>query len=113
MYEFPINDYYKRIPIFIAPPISYDVLICPEEKIVVGKKEYFRDRHPKDCSHHTMNGILGSLGIGELRKRNKKHFYFSFSNKVIWTNDYDFYSKLVHGLHEKNYNDLILKINQW
>ena len=132
--EFEVDiGMFKRIPIFICPPISYTYLMCPvpESKQLFksafpqsSHREYFHDRHPKNCTHHTVNGMLGALGMGEVRTmmvRENQYLYFSFSNKMIWTNipkwhprwnpDKD-QSEIV-DIHEKFYPELMKKVNLW
>jgi hypothetical protein len=74
--------------------------------------EYFHDRHEKDNPHHTVNGMLGAFGIGEMRTKlgwqNKQYIYFSFSNKPLWeeTGKWDETLKKyvgIKGVHLKNY----------
>jgi hypothetical protein len=119
--EFNVNGKWQRIPVVICPPISYTYLMCPvPESMMIGnsafsqssKREYFHDRHDKNHEHHTVNGMLGALGIGELRTtmdRGKKIFYISFCNKPLWEEKSRWNSPKPKGLHEKNYNFQINK----
>ena len=101
------------IPIFIAPPISVEMFICPEESIISEGHIYYRDRHSLEHEHHTVNGMLGSLGMGEIRNirySRGNYFIFSYSNKVIWTSKKDYHTQKPKGLHQENYHKLITKI---
>ena len=112
--DFVIDDYHGRIPVFVYPALSYDYIICPEEKVLIGGVEYFKDRHQKDHIHHTMQGIIGVWNIGELRVfpyQDANYIRFVFNNKQIWTNQPEYNSTAISGLHEVNYNDLIIRIN--
>ena len=103
-----------KIPVFVYPAISYDYLICPEEKKVINGEEYFRDRHSRESIHHTFQGILGVFNVGELRvftRNSKKYIRFVFNNKLIWTNQPEWNSKEIMGLHSENYKNLISRIN--
>lgn len=99
----------NKIPIFIAPPISYSYFImnemCKEEDGVL----WHKDRHKESDSHHTCNGLLGALGIGEMRK-SQNYFYFAFSNKTIWTSQREWNTTTPKGIHEENYNKLLKKL---
>jgi len=106
--EFLVNGTYKRIPIFIAPPISYNFLICPDLKEIINNIEYFSDRHDKNNKHHTINGLLGAMCLGEIRtiETNRgKNTIITFSNNIIWTNK----QKWVDGKYVNDYigTDLI------
>lgn len=110
-YEFEVEPgVFKKIPIFICPPLSYNYFLMNNQSFEYqnGVKLH-RDRHGEFDSHHSMNGLLGSFGIGEVRKRYKKgEYFFSFSNKIIFSNGPKHYlSKEIIGLHEKNYESLI------
>lgn len=112
--KFIIDDYCGKIPVFVYPAISYDYMICPEEKKIINGVEYFRDRHSKDSVHHTMQGIIGVWNIGELRVfpyDDKNYIRFVFNNKQIWSNQPQYQSTSICGLHEVNYQDLIIRIN--
>ena len=105
----------KRIPIFLIPAFSKLQYVTPKEKIShADGNHYYIDKHnPEDHTHHTFNGFLGSLNVGEIRRMTPSNFpayyIFSFSNKVIFsTKDY---GEGAVGLHEKNYEQLITKIN--
>lgn len=126
--EFKVDEnVYKRIPIFICPPISYNYLMLPvheskkvELSIYGRMAEYFHDRHDKNMTHHTVNGLLGSLNIGEVRTmliRKNQHLYFSFSNQVIWSNfptwnnGYD--ATVIQGTDKNKYDLLIKKVQSF
>lgn len=114
--EFKTNEGFKRIPIFICPPISSNYLVLSEIKKMIDGKENHIDRHEKNHEHHTVNGLLGSLNIGEIRtteKRNKQVLYFAFSNRIIWSNEVKWNSNDIRGLHTTNYELLIKKINSF
>ena len=107
--EFPIKGEYKRIPIFIAPPLSYNYFILNEETQVIDGIEWHKDRHNKDHDHHSMNGFLGGLGIGEVRVQGAD-FHFSFSNKFIWKSEKRYNPNSPKGLHKVNYDKLLKKL---
>ncbi len=103
-----------KMPVFIFPAISYDYIICPEEKKIIQGSEYFKDRHDKASVHHTFQGILGVFDIGELRvfpHKDKNYIRFVFNNKLIWTNQPQYQSKEIIGLHDDNYKDLINRLH--
>jgi len=68
-----------------------------------------------------VNGFLGAFKVGELRKSENQHgkyIYITFSNKPIWSSrnhnnwvDGVNMGKLMKGLHRKNYDFLMKKIN--
>lgn len=107
---------FKKVPILIAPPISYEYFILNEERMIYKGSVWHKDRHTEFFEHHTGNGFIGAFGIGELRKGNN-HLFISFSNKIIWSNEikntYEnslFTGKKVFGLHPKNYELLKKKL---
>lgn len=110
-YEFNIgNGIYKKIPILITPALSYNYLIMRTETITNNGYEYHRDRHQQYDSHHTLNGILGSFGIGEIRKSHSGKYIFSVSNKTIFSTHTKWNSSEINGLHQENYNKLLKKL---
>lgn len=112
--EFKVDNFYRKIPIFIAPPISYDLLMCPGKMLVIDDIEYFSDRHSKTDTHHTVNGMLGVFNIGEIRKSStfkENYFHFVSSNKIIWTSKMEYGKNYSIGLHKINYDHLMQKIN--
>lgn len=111
---FKIKDKIQKIPIFIFPALSYDYLICPEKMIVVKNEEYFKDRHNKHFTHHTIQGFLGVWNVGELRvykENNNKFIRLVFNNQEIWANEPQWNSNQIKGLHKENYQNLINRIN--
>jgi len=98
----------KRLPIFLCPAVSLNQLAGIQETKVIGNHVWTRDVHQPDSEHHTINGLLGSFKIGEVRTiiLPDKSFYriFSFSNKIIFST--------LSGVHFPNYNFLIKKINR-
>lgn len=111
-YEFHIgNGVYKKIPILICPALSYNYLLMKEETIINNGKEYHKDRHEEYNSHHTVNGILGSFLIGEVRKSHDKSYCFSVSNKTIFQSSTKWNSNEIIGLHEVNYTKLLKKLS--
>jgi hypothetical protein len=94
---------YVKVPIFLAPPLSYNILVMNEKSIIFEGQEYIKDRHKRTDTHHTINGMLGTFNVGELRNFEYK-YAFMFSNKVIWDNR--------AKLHRSNYEQLIKKINE-
>lgn len=123
--EFEVADgIFRRVPVLLCPPISYTYLMCPvpENKKIEREVEYFHDRHPKNASHHSVNGMLGALGVGEVRTMtywNKQFIYFSFSNHMIWSSipkwnprwDKGKDHSEIQDVHEKYYPELMKKIN--
>ena len=113
---------YGKIPIFVVPPLSYDYIICPDHdnmKVIEGF-EYFKDRHDKNHDHHTINGFLGALNLGEMRtqmrtiypdKMERQFVRIVFSNQEIWSNIPICGTKEHKGLNRHNYEKLIKKIN--
>lgn len=98
------KNIFKKIPIFICPPLSYDYFILNEEEIIFNNQNYHKDRHKKFFEHHTINGILGTFGIGEMRKTDATGGYiFSMSNKVIFSNKRFYQCLEKNGLHQNNY----------
>lgn len=84
---------FKRIPILICPPLSYEYFLLNEKEMIV-KNEYgrdtkwHRDRHKETDKHHSFNGFLGAFGIGELRKSKNQYeqwCYISHSNRPVWS----------------------------
>jgi hypothetical protein len=111
--KFDINGEFKKVPIFLAPPLSYLFFICPKEMQIINGFEYFKDRHDKNHEHHSINGFLGNFDVGEMRTfmiNEKQYFRFMMSNKIIWSNHPKWGSGDIFGLHEVNYNFLINKI---
>jgi hypothetical protein len=111
--EWFVGGEWRHLPIMICPPISYTYLMCPnqESKIVMndpyGKPtEFFCDRHPKDHNHHTANGLLGGLGVGEIRTkvyRDKQYMNFVFSNRTLWDERPAYGTNQPIGVNLKNY----------
>jgi hypothetical protein len=103
------------IPIFIAPPLSYHYLLMNQETQEIDGVKWHRDRHNEEHEHHTINGLLGVFRVGELRKSkdyNGQFFYFSFSNKPIWSTQIKYGTNEIKGTHEVNYQQLIKKLNK-
>jgi len=124
--EFLVNNSWQRIPILLCPPISFNYLQAPMMSSVKIDKningnwdaEYFHDRHDRHAPHHTVNGLLGSLGLGEIRsikredystKKELQYMRFSFSNKPLWDEAPDYLQKTAKGIHLKNYEFQISK----
>lgn len=111
-YEFNVgNGIYKKIPIFICPALSYKYFLMNQETTVVNGKKFHKDRHDEFDSHHSFNGFLGSLNVGEVRNSHSGKFILSFSNKIIFQNHSKWNSGECIGLHEKNYNLLLKKLS--
>lgn len=105
----------NKIPIFIAPPLSYKYFIMNEiEEIKEDGNMWHMDRHNENHEHHSFNGFLGAFNIGEIRsvKNDRPYFYFSTSNKIIWQSKKKWKENEEIGTHEVNYNNLIKKINK-
>lgn len=101
---------FRKIPIFINPPISLNYFVMNQESKMIEGVKWFRDRHDSTSSHHSFNGFLGSFGVGEIRasKNNRgSYIFFAFSNKEIFTTAKIWGSNDIIGLHEKNYSKLI------
>jgi hypothetical protein len=112
--KFKTKDGFKQMPILICPPLSYNYLICRDGEPVIAKNEFgkdmehFKDRHQKHHDHHTVNGILGAFGVGEVRTETQdrtQYLKFIMSNRLLWSeakirNTYGLYTD---GLHMKNY----------
>lgn len=112
---FPISGIYRKIPIFVVPQLSYDIFNWKGSSRIIDGVEYIKDRHNREHDHHGMNGLLGGLGIGEIRTfkgydKVKPYYEFKFSNKTIWSSKPDYNTKQARGLHVVNYNNLIKKI---
>lgn len=118
---------FKKIPILICPPISYNYLMCPVEESQVELQSklhnrtvpHYHDRHERHSDHHTVNGLLGVFNLGEIRttfQQEKQRIRFCFSNKIVWSDmakyidgvGYSF--DTIKGLDNKNYNFLMKKI---
>lgn len=118
-----INNEFKKIPILICPPISYNYFILNEKKIYLDTKEYdlirtdswHRDRHDELCKHHSFNGFAGVFNIGEVRKiENGYHFVVSNKQLFIYKSYYKYGHKdkiIESRIHEENYLYHINKIN--
>jgi len=123
LFEVEINIF-KKIPIFICPPLSYNYFLMNEEELLIEnhlfkvndilsfKRDtlFHRDRHTKDDKHHSFNGFLGAFKIGEVRNFGGKEYYFSLSNKIIFSSK-GRYIPLINieskYLHLTNYNFII------
>lgn len=110
--EWNCNNEFKKIPIFICPALSINYFILNQEEKIINKTVYYKDRHNKDDKHHSINGFLGAFNIGEVRSKDSKNYYFSFSNQIIYRsseaimNGDQFYK----NIHLQNYYKLINKI---
>lgn len=100
----------SKIPIFIAPSLSYNYFVLSEETKEIDSKEFHLDRHDKTHEHHSFNGFLGEIGCGEIRS-NGSFLYFSYSNKIVWSGQTKYKSEEVKGTHEVNYKRILNKIN--
>lgn len=113
---------FSKVPIFICPALSYNYFLLNEHEQEIDIKSnlhssgqndrshllWHQDRHSRHHNHHTINGMLGGFGIGEVRRNLDKSFYLSLSNKVIFTTERNWKTKLPKGLHQENYNKLKL-----
>jgi hypothetical protein len=112
--EFIIGCKKRKLPILLAPPISYIYLICPNDKQTIDGKEYFSDRHQDGHTHHTVNGMLGVFLIGEIRKLGSATG-FMFSNKLLWNSrkiwERGKQTEKIEGTNIKNYNNLIQQMD--
>jgi hypothetical protein len=82
-----------------------------DETIISNGENYHKDRHDEFNSHHTVNGILGAFGIGEVRQSHSKKYIFSVSNKIIFQTHTKWNSNEIIGLHEENYVKLLKKLS--
>lgn len=114
-YRFEVEpNVFKKIPILICPPLSYEYFLLNEGEQDILGVTWHKDRHGKFNPHHTFNGFLGSLGIGELRKGPDNSYFISFSNKEIWSSrivgEYKENKKVgkkIVGLNIKNYKNIL------
>lgn len=113
--DFIIDGKKVTIPVALLPPLSYNYLIMKDNVLVDGDVEYFSDRHDLTSEHHTVNGILGAFGVGELRKRfeprldsYREQLGFWFQNREIWQNKHGCQIDYVHLI---NYSRALKKIN--
>lgn len=98
-----------RVPIFIVPEISHNIFTTFdtrdfETKVIQGRK-YYREKHELFCSHHTFNGFLGSMNVGEVRREGGTNYCFSHSNFPVY--------RTYGGLHDKHYQYILKKINSF
>ena len=98
-----------KIPIFIAPPLSYNYFLMNEISMVFEDDKWHKDRHKETHEHHSCNGFLGAFGIGEIRNLGS-YFILSLSNKNIWSSKKDWKTKQATGTHIENYKKLIIKL---
>lgn len=114
------NKMFRKIPIFICPPLSYEYFLMNEFSENLDLKSnlfqhqkndnsfslWHQDRHTKYNKHHSFNGLLGAFNIGEVRKLFNNCYHFSLSNKVIYTSEKNYHSGELKGLHVENYKKL-------
>ena len=100
----------KRIPIFIAPALSYNYFVLNNEEKIIESVKWHKDRHDENHEHHSVNGFLGSMNVGEIRRSGNLFFFLSFSNKIIWTSQLGYKTGKAKGLHEENYKKLLIKL---
>lgn len=116
-YEFEVErGVYERIPIFICPSISYRYFLMNEKTKVIDGEYWHKDRHEEYNEHHSFNGFIGGLGVGEVRSVSKEDFIFSTNNKIIFDSRVKWIyenntrvGKAVRGVHKKNYEYLLKK----
>ena len=114
---------YKRIPILIAPALSYNYFILKSETKIFDDKnnspfndwdypiknnEYHKDRHHKHCSHNSVNGVLGFWNIGEVRNQGNGNYIFVISNFTLFANHNKTPGANGLNVHYNNYNKLKL-----
>lgn len=121
-YEFEVYPgIYKRIPILICPPLSYKYFLMNErsdefthiENVTFDGKpfcKWHQDRHEEHYTHHSFNGFLGAFCIGEVRKHLDGSYFFSVSNKTIFSSRKKWNSEEINGLHDVNYTNLLKKL---
>ena len=122
-YKFEVsNGVFKRIPIFICPPLSYKYFLMNERSndffnhnnvLFDGKPftKWHQDRHEEHYKHHSFNGFISVFGIGEVRKNIDGTFFFSVSNKTIFCARKKWNSNDINGLHSENYTKLLKKLS--
>lgn len=114
--DFLLDGNRQKIPVALLPPLSYNYLIMKDAVIVENGVEYFADRHDLTSEHHTVNGMLGAFGIGEVRRRNEPVANFHrtqlgiyFQNREIWQ---DRRGRKTDYVHMINYSRAIKKIDE-
>lgn len=113
--DFKVDDKIQKIPIFIAPPLSHNMFICPNGSIEHENRLYYKDRHQEHNPHHTANGFIGVFNVGEIRtikESNRCYYIFTTSNQIIWTSKLQYNKIEPVGLHKVNYEKLMAKINK-
>jgi hypothetical protein len=99
---------YKRMPIFLCPPLSYKYFLMNDHTKLIDGEVWHKDRHVEEHDHHSFNGFLGGLGIGEVRKL--KHGYqLSFSNKPLFATEKYQNGKGYVNMHRINYEFVMSK----
>jgi hypothetical protein len=93
---------FKKIPIFICPPLTHNYFIFNAKTIKFDGIEWHRDMHDKSNTHNTVNGFLGAFGIGEVRKFYNNSYKFIVSNQIIYCS--------IYGFRENNYLKLLKKL---
>jgi hypothetical protein len=122
-YEFEVHaGIFKKIPIFICPPLSYKYFLMNERSSVINNIEnvsfdgkpfckWHQDRHEEHYKHHSFNGFLGAFNVGEVRKHIDGSYFFSVSNKTIFSTRLKWNSNEINGLHHENYTKLLKKLS--
>lgn len=106
----------ERLPVFLMPSLSGNYLGYINKRINCNT---YVDRHRDVDKHHVVNGMLGFMNVGEVRKiRDDKqskgaYYIFSFNNQEIFSTKKKWMSNEVVGLHRVNYEKLIKSINEW
>jgi len=122
-YEFEVYPgIFKKIPIFICPPLSYKYFLMNErtndfinhDNVSFDGKpfcKWHQDRHEEHYKHHSFNGFLGAWGVGEVRKNIDGSYFFSVSNKTIFCSRKKWNSEDINGMHPENYTKLLKKLS--
>jgi hypothetical protein len=94
---------YKKMPILLCPPLSYKYFLMNDHEKVIDGQLWHKDRHFEEHEHHSFNGFLGALGIGEVRKL-KNGYQFAFSNKPLFATEKYHNGKGYVNMHVINYD---------
>lgn len=109
--EFKVEEnVFKKIPILICPPLSYNYFILNEHEKIIDNETWHKDRHDKFNTHHSVNGFCCAFDVGEVRKSFNNSYRFIFCNKELFSSRLQYQSDKIIGLHVKNYVNLLQKL---